>query len=162
LIKAILGQFDVRLATVADCADVAQLLNAAFAEFRCLYTAEAFTATVPSAEVIANRLAEGPTWVISTSEHPIAATVSAVPTEHFIYIRSMAVLPALRGRHLGEMLLHNVEQFAFSRGVLHLRLSTTPFLKSACRLYARWGFRRTEDGPHDLFGTALFTMVKDL
>jgi len=30
------------------------------------------------------------------------------------------------------------------------------------RLYERFGFQRTEEGPHDLFGTSLFTMEKQL
>ncbi len=39
-------------------------------------------------------------------------------------------------------------------------LSTTPFLHSAIRLYERFGYRRTDDGMNDLFGTPLFTMEK--
>ena len=41
-------------------------------------------------------------------------------------------------------------------------LSTTPFLESAIRLYEKFGFQRTSDGPLDLFGTPLFTMQKSL
>jgi hypothetical protein len=36
----------------------------------------------------------------------------------------------------------------------------TPFLNTAIRLYEAFGFRRMNDGPHDLFGTPLFTMEK--
>jgi hypothetical protein len=39
-------------------------------------------------------------------------------------------------------------------------LSTTPFLTAAISLYERFGFSRSIDGPHDLYGTPLFTMVK--
>jgi ribosomal protein S18 acetylase RimI-like enzyme len=39
-------------------------------------------------------------------------------------------------------------------------LSTAPFLDRAIRLYERFGFRRTNEGPHDLFGTPLFSMEK--
>jgi ribosomal protein S18 acetylase RimI-like enzyme len=41
-------------------------------------------------------------------------------------------------------------------------LSTTPFLIGAISLYERAGFRRTGEGPHDLFGTPLFSMEKVL
>jgi hypothetical protein len=41
-------------------------------------------------------------------------------------------------------------------------LSTTPFLAFAIALYERFGFRRSDAGPRELFGTPLFTMTKDL
>src|SRR5260370_227302 len=41
-------------------------------------------------------------------------------------------------------------------------LSTTPFLDRAIRLYERFGFQRSDEGPLDLFGTPLFTMTKRL
>ena len=72
----------------------------------------------------------------------------------------MAVLPTARGQRIGELLLVHVEQFAVSKGFRRLFLSTTPFLDRALRLYEKFGFRRTDEGPNDLFGTPLFTMEK--
>jgi hypothetical protein len=43
-----------------------------------------------------------------------------------------------------------------------LLLSTTPFLSEAIKLYERSGFRRSTEGPRELFGTPLFTMEKQL
>jgi short-subunit dehydrogenase len=40
-------------------------------------------------------------------------------------------------------------------------LSTTP-LTRAISLYEQYGFRRSDEGPNNLFGTPLFTMVKVL
>ena len=39
-------------------------------------------------------------------------------------------------------------------------MSTNPFLDSAICLYEAFGFRRVNDGTHDLFGPPLFTMEK--
>jgi hypothetical protein len=41
-------------------------------------------------------------------------------------------------------------------------LSATPFLLRAIQFYENFGFARSAEGPHDLFGTPLFTMVKNV
>jgi GNAT superfamily N-acetyltransferase len=74
----------------------------------------------------------------------------------------MAVLPEARGHDIGELLLEHVERYAREQGCKRMYLSTTPFLDRAIRLYERWGFRRDDAGPHALYGTPLFTMVKTL
>ncbi len=85
-------------------------------------------------------------------------TVAAVIKDASVYIRGMAVLPATRGSGTGSRLLQQVETWAVREGFMDLFLSTTPFLECAIRLYEKSGFRRTERGPHNLFGTPLFTM----
>ena len=104
---------------------------------------------------------EGPVW-IALQGGAIVGTVSVVPQGEELYVRGMAVLPASRGLQLGELLLKEVESFALAHDYTRLKLSTTPFLLRAIRLYERRGFRRISEGPHHLFGTPLFTMVKDL
>ena len=140
---------------------MASLMLASFVEFRSLYTEEAFLATTPSSEQLADRMREGPIWVATTGENKVG-TVSAVVRNEDLYIRGMAVLPAARGLRLGELLLNQVDEFARRQNCKRLMLSTTPFLLRAIRLYERAGFKRTDDCPHDLFGTPLFTMTKNL
>jgi len=72
----------------------------------------------------------------------------------------MAVLPAARGQRIGELLLTHLEQFAAAKDFRRLLLSTTPFLDRATRLYEHFGFRRIDEGPHELFATPLFSMEK--
>jgi GNAT superfamily N-acetyltransferase len=149
----------IRLATSADLPRLAALLHAAFIEYKSSYTDEGFAATTPTAEQLAKRMTEGPIWVAEENSM-LHGTVSAVSRGEDLYIRGMAVLPESRGLGVGQLLLATVERFAQSHK--RLTLSTTPFLINAIRLYERSGFRRTTDGPHDLFGTPLFTMVKKL
>jgi GNAT superfamily N-acetyltransferase len=151
----------IRLATAGDLPEVAALMLASFVEYRSLYTAEAFLATTPTSEQLASRMREGPIWVVTTGEN-IVGTISAVVRSEDFYIRGMAVLPTARGLRLGELLLKQVEEFAREKSCIRLVLSTTPFLIRAIRLYQRTGFQRTDEGPHDLFDTPLFTMAKDL
>ena len=141
-------------ATAADAGAIARLLAEAFAEYRPLYTPEAFAATTPDAQTIASRIAEGPTWIVR-DDMAIIGTLSAVEKRNDVYLHSMAVAPRARGRRIGERLLESAEAFARDRDLV---LSTTPFLHRAIALYERWGFRRTDAPPHDLHGTPLFTM----
>jgi len=140
---------------------IASVLEAAFAEYRSLYTDEGFAATTPNSDQIQRRIIEGPVWIALRDDEAIG-TVSVVLRGEELYVRGMAVLPTSRGLHLGELLLKQVEDFALAHKCKRLILSTTPFLLRAIRLYERTGFRRTAEGPHDLFGTPLFTMAKDL
>ena len=152
---------EIRRATPADLPSLASLLYDSFTEYKSFYTDEGFAATTPSSDQLRQRMNEGPVWV-ATKEEAALGTVSAVDRGDYLYIRGMAVLPQARGTGLGVLLLRTVEEFAISQGYKRLTLSTTPFLDQAIRLYERSGFRRTMDGPHDLYGTPLFTMIKDL
>ena len=151
----------VRRSHAADAPAVADLLAAAFAEFRSLYTAEAYAATTPSAEVIRARLIEGPTWVAEVDSR-VVGTVAATPDGSSLYVRSMACTPGVRGRGVGLALLREVEEHARERGVERLTLATTPFLTAAIRLYERYGFVEDAQAPADLHGTPLIAMSKPL
>ncbi|HEX8230097.1 MAG TPA: GNAT family N-acetyltransferase [Chloroflexia bacterium] len=152
---------EVRLAVPEDAPAIALVLAAAFAEFEPAYTPQAFSATTPTSEHILDRFHEGPVWV-AVHEDCIVGTVAAVPRGERVYVRSMGVLPSARGKGIGGVLLRQVESFAAEGGYKSLFLSTTPFLAAAIALYEHFGFTRTSEGPHDLFGTSLFTMQKDL
>jgi putative acetyltransferase len=149
----------IRFATPNDAEAIASLLFESFVEYEPLYTPEGFAATAITTEQIVARTSEGPVWV-SVREEEIVGTVSVVAKAQSLYLRGMAVLPLARGERIGALLLTHVEEFARTEGFSRLFLSTTPFLDRAIRLYERFGFRRTSDGPHELFGTPLFTMEK--
>src|SRR5262245_22054211 len=151
----------IRLATVDDASTIAQVLFDSFAEFEPSYTPEGFAATTPVSEQIESRMNEGPVWV-AMCDGEIVGTVSAVPKDDAVYIRSMAVTPRARGLRIGQLLLSCIETFAAREGCKQLVLSTTPFLIRAIRLYQHCGFRQNNEGPDDLFGTPLITMVKEL
>jgi len=155
------SHIQIRLAELDEAEAIASLLAESFLEYRPLYTPEGYAATAITSKQVANRTTEGPVW-IAVIDGRIVGTTSFVLNRESLYIRGMAVLPVARGQHLGELLLAHVAKFAASKGVQRLFLSTTPFLDRAIRLYEDFGFRRTTAGPHDLFGTPLFTMEKVL
>ncbi len=154
-------QIQIRRALPEDAPAIAVVLYESFVDYKALYTEEGFAATTPCKEQIEFRMREGPVWLASC-DGTIVGTVSAVARGKVLYIRGMAVLPAARGSGAGSALLKQVESWAAAEGATRIFLSTTPFLESAIRLYEKFGFRRTNDGPFDLFGTTLFTMEKSL
>jgi GNAT superfamily N-acetyltransferase len=151
----------IRLASPDELNSLASLIYQSFVEYQASYTDDGFAATTPTAEQLAKRMSEGPIWV-AVRDDVLLGTVSVVRQGDDLYVRGMAVLPPARGMRLGELLLKTVEGFARTQGCKRLTLSTTPFLLRAIRLYEKFGFARTADGPHDLFGTPLFTMVKEI
>jgi putative acetyltransferase len=150
---------EIRRAGPKDARAIATVLHQSFIEFRALYTDGGFAATVLDEVHVLARMQEGPVWV-ALGEGVMLGTGAAVVKSESIYIRGMAVLPSARGSGVGKRLLRQIEAWAVSEGYTRLFLSTTPFLNSAIRLYEKSGFRRTDEGLHDLFGTPLFTMEK--
>jgi|SRR5579863_1386163 len=150
---------DIRLAGPEDAPAIAKVLSESFVEFKSLYTDQGHAATAIDAAQVLTRMREGPVW-IALREGVVLGTVAVAARDDSAYVRGMAVLPAARGSGVGARLLHQVENWAVANGHSKLVLSTTPFLHSAIRLYERSGFRRPDEGLHDLFGTPLFTMEK--
>jgi GNAT superfamily N-acetyltransferase len=151
----------IRRASPEDARAVASVLYESFAEYQPAYTPEGFALTVSTPERVRDRLKEEPVWVALEGGR-IVGTVGATPKGEALYVRSMAVVPAARGRRVGRGLMECVEEFAVSQGFKRMFLSTTPFLTRAIKLYERCGFRRSPEAPHDLSGTPLLTMVKHL
>jgi len=152
---------EIRLATMEDAPSISEVLLQSFIEYESEYTPEGFAATTPTVEQVEHRLTEGPVWV-ALLEGNVVATVSAMHKGESLYIRGMATLPSARGHRIGGLLMESVQGFASVQECKRLFLSTTPFLSRAIALYERLGFIRTAEGPHDLFGTPLFTMERTL
>jgi GNAT superfamily N-acetyltransferase len=151
----------IQRAMLKDAESIAAVLHASFVEFESLYTPDGFAATTPTSDQIRERWNEGPVWV-AVQHGSIVGSVAAVAKSSGLYVRSMAVLPVARGQGIAGQLLKEIESFAINHHYGQLFLSTTPFLDDAIRLYERFGFQRDDEGAHDLFGTPLFTMVKQL
>jgi GNAT superfamily N-acetyltransferase len=154
-------QATIRLALAADAPGIALVLCSSFSEYERAYTRNAFLATTPGRDEILRRLAEGPVWV-ATVDDEIVGTASGVVVGRTLTLRSVAVEPSRRGCGTGRKLLACAEEFAREHGFEALFLTTTPFLHDAIRLYKRFGFALTGDGPDDLHGTPLLAMTKRL
>ena len=148
----------IRRANAVDGDAIAYLLRDAFQEYEPSYTRAGYTATTLDPSTVRERLKEGPTWIAEEGGF-VVGTVSGVLRETDLYVRSMAVTPSARGRRIGRALFATAFNLAVERRARRIYLSTTPFLFDAIRFYESLGFRRTGEGPDDLFGTPLFTMA---
>ncbi len=155
------AQIEIHRASPGDAPAIAAVLRESFVEFKALYTDGGFAVTTPDAEQVLTRMQEGPVW-LALREGVALGTVAAIVKGESVYLRGMAVLPSARGSGSGAALLRCVEDWAAAQGCRRVFLRTTPFLNSAKGLYEGSGFRRTNEGPHELFGTPLFTMEKKL
>lgn len=154
-------QPEICRAAPEDAPAIAKLLYESFVAFEPLYTVGGFKATALTAPQVLERMQEGPVWV-ALRNGQILGTVAIVVKGKSAYVRGMAVLPSARGTGIGTKLLQHIQNWASSEQCVRLFLSTTPFLSEAIRLYETFGFRRTDEGPNDLFGTPLFTMGKTI
>ena len=149
----------IRLATPEDTEAIATVLAKSFAEYKSSYTTAAYAATVPPVDEIRKRFGEGKIWA-AIKNNEIVGTVSVVPKNDSLYIRSMAITPEARGNRIGERLLKEIEDYAVAGNYRKLFLNTTPFLARAIRLYEKFGFVLC--GSDNLHGTPLLTMEKSL
>jgi GNAT superfamily N-acetyltransferase len=159
--RGAMPNIQIRMAVSQESQAIANVLHQAFVEYEPQYTAKALRATTPPASEIRKRFQEDPVWV-AVQNDTIVGTVTAVRRGEGLYVRSMAILPEARGQGVGKRLLQQAERYANEQGCTYMFLSTTPFLDRAIRLYEQFGFQRTDDGPHDLFGTPLLTMTKHI
>lgn len=147
----------IRVAEPEDSEAIAAVLAKSFAEYKSSYTTAAYAATVPPADEIRKRFGEGKIWAAIKNDE-IVGTVSVVPKNDSLYIRSMAILPEARGNRIGEKLLKEIENYAVDGNYRKLLLNTTPYLERAIRLYETFGFAPC--GSDDLYGTPLLAMEK--
>jgi ribosomal protein S18 acetylase RimI-like enzyme len=152
-------QIIIRLADFSDATDIADLLKDSFSEYKNLYTKRAFTETVLGVYKIKERIYNKRTWIILI-DGAITGTISLIPAQDTLYIKSVAVAPMARGRGLGKLMLDHAEHEAKRMRLRYLELTTTHFLSAALRLYENFGFEQR--GQKDLYGTPLIRMIKDL
>ena len=151
----------IRKADIEDVPEVVEVLEKSFLEFKHLYTAQAFRATVADCGNTVRRMRESPVWIASLQGR-IVGTISATFIEHDLYIRGMAVIPAARGLKIGRKLLDNAEDFALKNGCQRIFLHTTRFLNEAIRLYKHKGYKQIKNSLHDYYGIPVYSMKKTL
>jgi ribosomal protein S18 acetylase RimI-like enzyme len=140
------AEIPIREATVADAAEIAQLLH----DFNTEYEEE--TPPVPELTRHAERmLREGEMTVLLAGESPDGLALlrfrSSVWTDQQEgYLQELYVVPDLRGRGVGEALMLAVLETCRSRNAAWIELNTGETDVAARSLYRKLGFTN-EEGP---------------
>ncbi|WP_313105843.1 GNAT family N-acetyltransferase [Stutzerimonas nitrititolerans] len=89
-------------------------------------------------------MATASTWVVQ-ADNEVAGYLQVQIQAERIYLRNIALLPALRGRGVGTRLVGQLQAKAAERG-MPIELSVFRINVAARRFYERLGFTRTQDG----------------
>lgn len=71
-------------------------------------------------------------------------------------MKRLFVRPEYRGRHIGDQLVQQIIADAGEIGYRHILLDTLPFLKSAVRIYKKYGFYEIEKYNNSPMGTSIY------
>jgi GNAT superfamily N-acetyltransferase len=148
------GTIVVRRAREADAADIAGLINAAFAQYRGRLVPEAgalaeSTASVamhlraPAGAAVALRPGDG------GGDLRVAGTVLFHPEGPDLYFGRLSVPPDGRGRGVAGVLIRFVEDEARRRGCSGIVLGVRIALPDNQRLFQRHGFAEISRHAHD-------------
>jgi len=152
----------LRRATHDDAQGILACLQAAFADYRDLYTPAAFLDTVLTPKTLKQRLVNMDVFVALTASGQIVGTSAChllSPEEG--HIRGMAVLPEWQGAGIAAQLLERAEAELRRRSCTRITLDSTEPLQRAMRFYEKHGFHRSGK-ISDFFGMPLFEYHKPL
>lgn len=91
-------------------------------------------------------------WLVDAGPRIIGSVAIVGHPRRSAQLRWFLVHPDYRGLGLGSRLLRSALRFCRDRGYRSVFLWTTRELSDAGRLYVRFGFRKTEEKTHQIWG----------
>ena len=152
--------FVVRKASAQDAEAILACLDAAFADYRSQYTAEAYTNTVLGSDAIQRRMAAMQLFV-AVSMGDIVGTIGCEAQGDEGHLRGMAVLPEWQGTGVASVLLRTAESALRRRGCQRVTLGTTEPLKRGIHFYKQHGFVPSGHAT-EFFGMRLYEYAKPI
>jgi DNA-binding MarR family transcriptional regulator/GNAT superfamily N-acetyltransferase len=94
-------------------------------------------------------------WIAEMDGEPVGSVFVVKQSRTVAKLRLLIVEPRARGRGLGKRLVEECIAFARAKGYRKLVLWTQSNLAAARKIYARTGFKRVKQQPHQEFGVRL-------
>ncbi len=118
-------------------------------------TFEAYVAGPLSEFVLAKDRAGQRIWVVE-AEGKVAGCIAIVHSnEGVAQLRWFLLTPETRGKGLGKRLMEETIKYSREAGYRRIILWTFSELETAIVLYRRWGFQKTEEKTHRIWGRDL-------
>ena len=94
-------------------------------------------------------------WVVEAGEKVAGCIAIVRNTEGVAQLRWFILTPETRGKGLGKRLMDEAVKFSREAGYRRIILWTFSELETAIALYRRWGFVKTEEKAHHIWGRDL-------
>jgi N-acetylglutamate synthase-like GNAT family acetyltransferase len=139
-----------------DLGEVVRLHGILYAkEYGLDNTFEAYVAGPLSEFVLAEDRKGQKIWVVE-AEGRVAGCIAIVRNADGVaQLRWFILTPETRGRGLGKRLMEEAVNYCREAGYRRIILWTFSELETAIALYRRWGFEKTEEKPHHIWGRDL-------
>ena len=117
-------------------------------------TFEAYVAG-PLSEFVLHPIEEQRIWVVECDGSVSGCVAIVKNAEDVAQLRWFILTPETRGRGLGKKLMEEAVGFCKTSGYRRIVLWTFSELETAIALYRRWGFVKTEEKAHRIWGRDL-------
>lgn len=156
------GVVKIKRAVREEVQEIHRVLSESFEPYRRSYTQEAYNVTVVSSEEIQKRIDDPEIEVlVAVCDDKIIGTATInLQAKEELYIASMGVRPATQGKGTGRRILEEIQRRAKQKKCKTISLECYEPLKSAIKLYERFGFRRT-GRKRAYHGIEIFQMKKE-
>jgi GNAT superfamily N-acetyltransferase len=94
-------------------------------------------------------------WVVELGGKLVGCIAIVRNAEGVAQLRWFLLTPETRGKGLGKRLMEEAVEFSRQAGYRRIILWTFSELEAAIALYRRWGFRKTEEKAHHIWGRDL-------
>jgi ribosomal protein S18 acetylase RimI-like enzyme len=139
-----------------DLGEIVRLHGVLYAEEYGLdNTFEAYIAA-PLSEFVLTKDRRGQRiWVVEAGEKVAGCIAIVRNTERVAQLRWFILTPETRGKGLGKRLMDEAVKYSREAGYKQIILWTFSELETAIALYKCWGFQKTEEKAHHIWGRDL-------
>ena len=139
-----------------DFGEIVRLHGVLYAEEYGLdNTFEAYIAAPLSEFVLTKDRRRQRIWIVEAGEKVAGCIAIVRNTEGVAQLRWFILTPETRGKGLGKRLMDEAVKYSWEAGYRRIILWTFSELETAIALYRRWGFVKTEEKAHHIWGRDL-------